>query len=382
MSHIQQALGSWVQAIESSFATLRIVSAELEAEFDRVYYEPHGASSTALNPQRLIARLSALELAAPAAADAVLALAQQELEAARMGRAAVGRASKEVALLEAIVPQVGGADSAIGDIDEGEEEEDARLKELLARLKVVANATARTHAMFVAADRAGAEQVMSEEDLDMELIKAGLSADALDHEEAGTVEREDNNNDGFVGDGKATTKGSSNEAKRPGAKPQKSRGKGPVQRKPGPGKSNGRGGEGKENAQSGGPGTGKKNSTRKPSGRPQDPGPVGFMPIGKPEYQRLPRMLKQQAKLDELNAVYERVHGILSGRTSPMGESELLSACGEESDKRIDVLRRGFSLLKRGKQGWTLGSAPPPQTVGRARPPLDPSSAAANAGEK
>lgn len=87
-------------------------------------------------------------------------------------------------------------------------------------------------------------------------------------------------------------------------------------------------------------------------------GSAEFTAIKKPEYQRLPRNLKKEATLAELNDVHAKVFKILSARGAPVGERELLEIIGEDSDKRIEVLRRGFSLLKRVKDGWELGKGP------------------------
>lgn len=101
------------------------------------------------------------------------------------------------------------------------------------------------------------------------------------------------------------------------------------------------------------------------SGQPalSNAGSAEFTAIKKPDYQRLPRNLKKQATLAELNDVHAKVFKILSARGAPVGERELLEVIGEDSDKRIEVLRMGFSLLKRVKDGWELGKGPG-RTVG------------------
>jgi hypothetical protein len=361
---VSSAMQSWALALESSHRELRGISAQLEADFERTYCHGAGASSATLNPGRLVARLARLEAVAPAAADAVLALAHTELEAVRAAKAAAARAVEAASVLDAVTPQIGGGDSLEGDVDEGDGV-DAEIALLCARLASVAADTTREHSKLVSAESKGTDDYV-----DRALLKAGLSSTGAeeDGDEESGAEDGGGDEDGGGGRRRPVDGGGAASRSEPGnattpRSARKNRKAATGRRRP----------SGKENASSG-----RKVASQRGVSKSSPASSFKYAPIAKPEYQRLPRMLKQQARLEELNDVYAKSHELLSAHTAPMPEAELLAACGEDSDKRIDVLRRGFSLLRRDRDGWSLGKRAPPQTVGRSRPPLDPASADAN----
>lgn len=360
---IASGMSSWTKLLESSHRDLLSVSAALEAEFERTYCDSAGTSAAAHNPARLLARIAALETAVPAAADAMLALARAELAATASARAATSDATAALRVLDAVVPP--GSDGCEregteGALDPGGEVE---LAELCGRLADVSAVTSRANSRLVATEGKGTDEF----DIDKALMSAGLGVDEDDDssDDGGKMSKEDDDaEDSLAGD----------------ATPKRWRGSTPVKGVPRGGSSRNerqrilseqRKRNGKENADGRKITSGKKPTAkaRGSEAKPVASRDLQYTSIPKPEYQRLPRMLKQQAKLEELNMVYCKVFELLSAHTAPMPEEELLSAIGEESDKCIDVLRRGFSLLKRGRDGWSLGKAPP-QTVGRSRPPV------------
>jgi Spindle and kinetochore-associated protein 2 len=363
MSHTLAAgMQSWVQALESTHRDLRVVSAQLEAEFERTYCHSGGASAAAGNPARLVARLAALETEVPAVADAMLLVARAELDATRTNRAAAEAAAADVALLEAITPQIGGGDSYEGEVDEGDELQ-GELERLCAQLATVASASTRANLKLIAAESKGTDEY-----LDKALLSAGIGSgdaegdgdgcDSAFESGGNIVESEDSRAESRIassGSVKAIASGAPANRKAVAAGRTKGTSPSSTRRKPNE----------KENA----PATNRTNVGAR-GARAPDEG-LQYASIAKPEYQRLPRMLKQQATLEQLNDVYAKVFELLSAHTAPMPEDELLAAVGEDSNKRIDVLRRGFSLLKRARDGWSLGKSAPPQTVGRSRPPLD-----------
>lgn len=361
---IASGMSSWVKLLESSHRDLLSVSAALEAEFERTYCDSAGTSAAAHNPAHLLARIAALEAAVPAAADAMLALARAELAATASARAAASDATSEWRVLDAVVPSGGGGSVGGGGREVEERDGEVELAELCGRLADVAAVSSRANSRLVATEGKGTDEF----DIDKALMSAGLGVDGDgdSSDDGGKMGRYDDDGNSIVGDGTprrrrgstsgggATRSGGSRKERHHILSEQRNR-------------------SGIENAD------GRRNFSEKKQtanargskSKPIAAGDLQYSSIAKPEYQRLPRMLKQQAKLEELNMVYCKVFELLSAHTAPMPEEELLAAIGEESDKCIDVLRRGFSLLKRSRDGWSLGKTAPPQTVGKSRPTVE-----------
>jgi hypothetical protein len=357
MDQVETAIVGVTAALEASQAAIRSVATQLEAEFDRIYCGVRGPASTAVNPARLAARMTALDAAVPAAADAVLELAHTNLEAVRAARAAAVDAKEHVMHLVQDLPRLRPADGgstdaqtrplsrilkANGDVEKDDVGDDGgeveRLERLCETLKTFVSDSQRAHNALVAS-QTSTNSLLSIDDLDMELLKSGLASSS-----ASTSPSDQNGNNAI--DGTSTNKNSVRSVSR---------------RTPS-----------KIARTSNGPGTSKTHCPRQTSNRtPQwksettqqgsdaaDGSPAAFTPISKGAYQRLPRSLKQQAKLDDLNDLYAKVHTILSSRRNPMTDAELLDATGESSLHRLDVLRRGFSVLRHSNNCWSLGSVP------------------------
>jgi hypothetical protein len=212
------------------------------------------------------------------------------------------------------------------------------LELLCERLKTLVGNSQRAHNALVASQTA-TDSLLTNDDLDMELLKAGL----------GSSSAFTSPSDARFGD---------EDAKSSATTTTEAESQGPTRRlsKSGRGSS----ATGKENSTC-------QVSTHTPasktgsakSGEPASQGsPAGFTPISKSAYQRLPRTLKQQAKLEELNDLYAKIHSSLQANGHAMSDAEVMQASGESSLERLDVLRRGFSVLVRGNNGWSLGSAP------------------------
>lgn len=342
------------------------VSKQLEAEFEGTYCAGAGedASAAAINPARLTARLVALESMVPVAAEEVLALARTELAAAESSRAAAADLAAQANALGAVTSREGGDRAGAGPCDVAAGGIDAELAELCARLEDFSAANCRENSRIFSTE-SKKDHFM---DIDKALLSAGLAgADGEGENRDCSNERGGGEDAGEGG----TSRGATPQGRREGTVSGGAFRSGGLRKKLPPVSREQRKRNGKENVDAR-----KKLSGKKPNARARASStePVAgedlqYCSIPKTEYQRLPRMLKQQAKLEELNVAYAKAFELLSAHTAPMPEEELLAAIGEESNKRIDVLRRGFSLLKQSRDGWTLGKTAPTQTVGRSRPP-------------
>jgi hypothetical protein len=356
MDQVETAIVGVTAALEASQAAIRSVATQLEAEFDRIYCSVRGPASTAVNPARLAARITALDAAVPAAADAVLELAHTNLEAVRAARAAAIDAKEHVVHLVQDLAQLRPADGgstnaqtrqiwnsrrANGDVgdddnagdDDGEVE---RLERLCERLKTFVSESQRAHNALVAS-QTSTNSLLSIDDLDMELLKSGVASSS-----ASTSPSDQNENRAIAGT--PTNKKIVRSISR---------------RTPS-----------KIARTSNGPATSKAHCSKQTSNKTPHPkaentlqgsdasdsSPAAFTPISKGAYQRLPRSLKLQAKLEDLNELYAKVHNVLPARGNPISDAELLEATGESSLHRLDVLRRGFSVLKHSNAGWSRRS--------------------------
>jgi Spindle and kinetochore-associated protein 2 len=357
-----------VQALEGANSALRGVATRLEAEFDRVYCSSRGPTSASLNPARLAARLAALTAAAPAAADAVLAHAHRHLEVARSARADTFAARRAVERVAAAVRAGAHRDDdedSEGEVDrliveKEDRDADAELERLCERLDALTKSTQIAHRELVVA-KTPADALLSDDDLDLALLRAGLSSGCespSDQQQGPAARKLDSGNSNCSSGNNATiNKSTGSGTVRPklawGPPATKTR---PVRTKAAPIES-----ANKENAPA--------ISQQQPQSRTLNQRPASgcnfplvvpdeFAPISKAAYQRLPRTLRQQAKLDQLNETYGKAFAALAKARHPLSESELLAATGEESIDTIDVLRRGFSVVKKTNSTWELGAAP------------------------
>lgn len=338
-------------ALEASQSSLRGVARELEAEFERLYCSSRGTESASVNPMRLAARLAALESVVPSAADAVLKIAHANLESARTVRKAVLETKEEVVKLTSALEHASDLTATTGErnVHEGLDQ----LDETCNRLSVLVVDSQRAHSAYVT--KVSSQQMLSNDDLDLELLKAGVSADGMSKDLA------------LSGDA---------DANKPAAEPApQKRTRKPAQKKrnapptTAPHKENdGTASNSKACPTETGVTMDKHSKNGDTAG--------GACPISKGSYQRLPRNLKQIAKLDELNELYHKVYDTLTGQPGPLPTADLIRACGETSIDRIDVLRRGFSLLKQSHAGWTLSAAglgAKPQSGAASAKPAAPS---------
>jgi hypothetical protein len=364
----ETALTELVHALESSHAALRGVATRLEAEFDRVYCSSRGAASAAVNPARLAARLAALNAAIPAAADAALAIAHSRLEQARAVRAdsLAARAAARRIVAAVRAGAILDRESSDDEADDGRAADDARdraadeeLETLCERLGALVSCSQKAHRALVVA-QTPADALLSNDDLNLALLKAGLSsADSspMDlsmqspacQKPAGktrTTKNADNSRDD-VRDGSSAIRSTLAWA----TSSAKSR---PVGGKKGVSTVD------KENTCAGTQQVQQKTPNQRPASGRKAPlvVPTEFIPIDKAAYQRLPRTLRLHAKLESLNETYAKTFAALSKANGPMPQSQLLAATGEETIDTIDVLRRGFSVVKNSSAGWMLGPAP------------------------
>lgn len=343
MSSVEIAISSVVTALEESQAALRVVSSRLEAEFDRVYCSTRGSASASVNPARLAARLAALDAAVPAAADAVLALAHESLEAARAAKVAVVDSRTEAMKLWNLLPSEhqSGSTGIQDDVDANSVQTE-KLEQLVARLSALVGDSQRKHHALVTAHPTSSG-ILSNDDLDMELLKAGLSSPSSSSSADKAIAKLqlECSNSPYLSRSQSLGKSSAWSAAKARLEQEN-------------------GTENKENKRRSAKDVNPINNNPSQTSQPVPQNSKcpetnsAFVPITKAAHQRLPRMLKQQAKLDELNDFYERAIKLLSDRTRPMQEAELVSALGEDAMQKLDVLRRGFSLVKQTQAGWTL----------------------------
>lgn len=352
MSHVERAISNVVSALEESQSALRLVSSRLEFEFERVYCSARGSASSSVNPARLAARLAALDAAVPAAADAVLALAHHNLDAARAAKSAVYDTRQQTIVLrqccnlDNYVPE---SAAACDFTDKHYQHSVAvqNLERLCARLTSLVTESQKSHCALVATQTSSSANIMSDDDLDMALLKAGLSSPSTELD-VSMLENPHN----------LPAMSPTRPGKSPCLKKRQACQESMTHDKLGSDNMN------KENkprvkqqSNNGGSGGNGAQPARNLAGNlvtavleDED----HFVPITKAAYQRLPRMLKQQAKLEHLNDVYRKVYHVLMTTNRPMAEAELQAAIGDDAMQKIDVLRRGFSVVKQTSIGWVL----------------------------
>lgn len=101
-------------------------------------------------------------------------------------------------------------------------------------------------------------------------------------------------------------------------------------------------------------GTGGKGRAEKSGDGGESGGGRQFKPVEKADYNRLPRNLKIKAgKLADVNDVYERVFAALVGAKGPLSDKEMMEKAGVSDIGAIEVLR-GLSVVSKGREGWKL----------------------------